>query len=139
MKFVRPKRPSVAMEMGPLLDCVLLLLIFFMLSSSFLSPSMKIELPEASTSDPKTDPEQIVISLNADGECFVNRERATGGQLPGLLFERIAASTSKTVTIRGDRNVPYGEVVQVLDLARKAGALSILVAHQSGGAERNEP
>jgi biopolymer transport protein ExbD len=129
MKVIRARRAPVGIDMSPLIDCVFLLLIFFMLSSSFLTPSMRIRLPAASASSNR-DPAQILVSVDEQGKLFVNSTPVAFEGLKRELERLLAESTTKVVTFRGDESSDYGLFVKVLDLARSAGALHVNVAHR---------
>ena len=115
--------------MSPLIDCVFQLLIFFLLSSSFLTPMIQLSLPRASTQDPAAT-EEILVSVDAQGAFFLNAERIAAEDLHGRLRPLIARSRDKVVTFRGDAATRYEWFVKVLDAARAGGAVHVNVAHQ---------
>jgi len=129
MEFLRPKRPSLSLDMAPLIDIVFQLLIFFMLSSSFLNPALKLSLPRATIHDSKI-PEQIVVSIDQTGKVFVNRAQVQMADLKTQLERRISQDSKKSVHIRGDREMPYKYFVQVMDVARQAGAKQVNIVHE---------
>ena len=130
MEFLRPKKSDLSLDMAPLIDIVFQLLIFFMLSSSFLTPSMKLNLPKAVSTE-KGDAQNIVVSVDKDGEVFVNTEKSSMDDLSAILQSRLANNEKKSVDIRGDREMPYHYFVDIMDKARQAGARQINVVHQS--------
>ena len=69
MEFIRPKRISLGLDMAPLIDIVFLLLIFFMLSSSFLNPALKLDLPQAVKHD-TNEPQQVVVLLFSEYQMW---------------------------------------------------------------------
>lgn len=130
MEFIRPKRVSLSLDMAPLIDIVFQLLIFFMLASSFLTPMLRLTLPKASTRDePQT--EQLVISVDHAGQIFVNAELVSLDALRGELVRRLSVERTKAVHLRGDEEMPYKLFVQVMDIARQAGARQINILHQT--------
>jgi biopolymer transport protein ExbD len=129
MQFRRAKKPSTALDMGPLIDCVLQLLIFFMLSSTFMSPKVRIELPQATASDGATKPDSIVVTAGLDGRVFVNQDAVAIEGLEPVLRPLIDQSPTKAVIFRGDQAIPYGTFIQVIDAARRAGAKDLDIAH----------
>ena len=130
MKILRQSRPSLRIELSPLIDCVFLLLIFFMLSSSLLSPSLDLTLPEAKTDGSLTPPE-IVVSVDATGQYFLNGEKTSPDNLKSQLRSLVEASRRKIVTFEGDRDAPHKHFVRALQAAQFAGARQVEVAHQS--------
>ena len=80
MKINRQRKPQMRMEMTPLIDCIFQLLIFFMLSSTFLTPSIRLSLPTAAAAGPPRG-QQIIITLDADGQVFLNKQPSSFEQL----------------------------------------------------------
>jgi biopolymer transport protein ExbD len=133
LKIIRPKRPSAAIDMTPMIDCVFQLLVFFMLSSSFITPAIKLALPEAKPVE-ETDPVELVVTMSAAGEVYVNNEKCGLDLLTVTLRPLIEKSEHKIVTFRGDKTLPYESFVKALEAAKAAGAVSFDVAHQAGAA-----
>lgn len=139
MQFKRVKKPSTAMDMGPLLDCVFQLLIFFMLSSTFMSPKVSIALPKAGAAQGQTDANAVVVTATADGRVFVNQQQTPLDLLRERLGPLIEKSEKKTVAFRGDENIPYKVFIAVTDAARQAGAkdldIALSVPTEKGGGD----
>ena len=133
MEFIRPKKATLSLDMAPLIDIVFQLLIFFMLSSSFLTPAMKLTLPRAVTEDSR-QPERVVISLDRDGNTYVNTRQVPRAELRAAVEGALAAASDKSVHIRGDQEMPYKHFVEVMDLARQAGARQVNIVHEQAGA-----
>ena len=129
MEFLRSKRPSLSLDLAPLIDIVFLLLIFFMLSSSFLNPALKLELPKSVTHDSK-EPEQVVISIDQQGKIFLNRDQVQINHLKSQLEIKLSHSKKPSVHVRGDQEMAYKYFVQVMDIARQAGAQQVNIVHE---------
>lgn len=129
MEFIRPKKPSLSLDMAPLIDIVFQLLIFFMLSSSFLAPTLKLSLPKATEHDRK-EPEHLVVSIDQVGKVFVNSTEIKMDRLKSELERKLVQSKEKAVHLRGDQDMPYKFFVQVMDRARQAGAHQINIVHE---------
>lgn len=130
MEFVRPRKSSLSLDMAPLIDIVFQLLIFFMLSSSFLAPSFKLNLPKAVTQDTR-EQERIVISVEKNGSIYVNSKEVELESLKFELTPRLEKDPKKSVHFRGDREIPYSRFVEITDLARQAGAKQINIIHET--------
>lgn len=128
MQIARQRKPAAVLDMTPMIDCVFQLLIFFMLSSSFLTPSLKLTLPEA-TSQAPPEHDEVYVSIDARGDVFVNHERVAIAQLGERLRPLVAESEKKIVSIRGDESMRYEFFVKVLDAAQASGAAHVSVAH----------
>lgn len=129
MQITRQRKSNLRMEMSPLIDCVFLLLIFFMLSSTFLTPAIKLDLPTAAAGTNNT--QEILITLNVDGEVYLNKQPSSFVQLGPQLAELLATSDDRVVTIRGDEAMPYENFVRALDIAKKYGAQHVNIAHST--------
>lgn len=130
MEIARRRRPHLAMDMSPMIDCVFQLLIFFMLSSTFLTPALKLDLPTASNDAPPEAPE-VMITLDKEGKIYLNNQPVTIEVLKADLPGKVAASKRKTITIRGDEAMDYKHFVEVLDVAAGANASNVLVQHET--------
>ncbi len=122
------------MDMGPLLDCVLQLLIFFMLSTTFMSPKVSIALPdeiEKSQSDGTAKNDSVRISADKDGRIFVNQKEVEPNQLEQKLREALKKSPERKVLYYADKNSSYGLYMKVVNAARKAGAKKFDQAHDT--------
>ena len=124
-KTVIHEKLMVTLNMTPLIDCVLQLLIFFMLSSSFvLQTGIHVDLPKARA--PRLQDEQnIIITITRTNEIFLNDEKITTEQLPNSLLEKVTKSKNKTVLIKPDRRVETGKLVEVMGIAKSVGVESL--------------
>lgn len=128
--FIRPKRASAGLDMAPLIDVVFLLLIFFMLTSSFLQPSIPLALPAATTAgEPPTAP--VFVSVDADGSIYVNQDAVARAEFGAKLGALLAGRDEKTVNFRGDRTMPYEVFVALMDEARQSGAVQFNIVHEA--------
>lgn len=130
VEFIRPKKASLSLDMTPMIDIVFQLLIFFMLSSSFLNPSLKLTLPKAVQGEDR-EPEQIIVSADKTGNIYLNTQKVLKEQLKAQLENRFAKDSKKAVHLRGDAEMPYKFFVEVMDIARQAGAQQINIVHET--------
>ena len=128
--FRRPKRPTHTIDMAPLIDVVFLLLIFFMLTSSFAPPSLPLKLPSAAGEN-STVRERLTVSVDAQGAIAIDGEGVSLEAFEGILRSKLAASGEKAVNFRGDRAVDYGIFVDLMDRARRTGASQFNLIHET--------
>ena len=126
----RQRRPSIRMELSPLIDCIFQLLIFFMLSSTFLTPAIQLTLPSATAGTSQNDLE-IIITLNKDGDIYLNNAQTSLISLQTELQRMLTETEHKSVTIRGDQDMPYSAFLDALDIAKRSGAVHVNVSHQT--------
>ncbi len=112
----------------PLTDIFLVLLIIFMVTSSVIVEEGKnIDLPDASVAE-DTTPKGVTVSISAEGEIRVNDVLAEAGTVLRLLEIAIEKADDKIVILRGDARVALGRAVNILDLAQQAGAKGIAIS-----------
>ena len=115
---------DVSLEMTPLIDMVFLLLIFFLVATTFhqTEREMQIALPNAAFAGPiSTALREIIINVDADGNIIVNGRILDPQDLQRLVEETVAANPDQKVTVRGDRDTPYANIVRVLDICKGSG------------------
>ena len=125
----RHKR-SLILNVTSLMDVMFLLLIFFMISTTFLStPAIKLELPKASHADPVRQ-QAVVIYIDPQGSLYLNDEPIDLALLGAALGARLAQSEDKAVVLKADSRVSHGDVVRVMDIVKGAGARRLVVSTQ---------
>lgn len=137
MRFKRPSTSDI--EMGTniinLVDVLLLLLIFFMISTTFTKSSqLKVQLPEASAQHVPANDKQIEIVISADGHYSVNDRMVTRGDLDTIkaaLSEASGGDSSLPLTIMADANTPHQAVVRAMDAAGQLGFSQLSLATQT--------
>lgn len=121
---------ATAVELTPLIDVVLLLLIFFMVSTSFLRrEALAVTLPGAATGQAATPAEEIVVQIGAAGEYIVQGERLANTE-PGALAAALSAwvGTDRPLRIAADQDARHQAVVRALDAASQAGFVHVQLA-----------
>jgi biopolymer transport protein ExbD len=114
----------------PLTDIFLVLLIIFMITSSAIIESGgRVNLPSAAKTE--TAPRGISVTLTPEQDIYVNQKKVTKDELEPALRAALGAGPDKTVILRGDRNVLLGDAVWVLSVIKKSGASDIAVAAQA--------
>lgn len=114
------------LDIAPLIDVVFLLLIFFMLTSSFISPQgIRVNLPSAVSSKflPR---EGFVISITEKGVVMIDGKKTSLKKLAAKV--KVAAETDSRISIKADKKTPLGKVVEIWDLCRDAGITNLNIA-----------
>lgn len=119
-------------NLTPLIDVVFLLLIFFMVSTTFEHQSrIQVELPEASAEPTTPEAESLEIIVDAQGRYFIGEEQVVNTQLKtlmGAITKVIGDRTDMPVIVRADANAPHQSVVTVLDATSQLGLTKISLA-----------
>ena len=129
MKFRSTRRPVVDVNLTPLIDVVFLLLIFFMVSTTFVKESqIDLTLPQASA-EVRDDPiERVEIAVSQDGTIYINQQALVNTQVTTIraaLTELKNEAEQPVVIISADANASHQSVVDVMDAARQAGMYRI--------------
>ena len=115
---------GVTLEMTPLIDIVFLLLIFFLVATTFhqTEREMQIALPNTAFAGPiSTALREIIINVDVDGDIIVNGRVLEAEDLKRLVEGAVASNADQKVTVRGDRETSYANIVRVLDICKGAG------------------
>jgi biopolymer transport protein ExbD/biopolymer transport protein TolR len=122
MAFLQKKTEDPKVDLTPMVDVVFLLLIFFMISTTFIDvPGIDIKLPASSAETPIQAPEEIKVFLSKSGDLLYEDEEISFKDLTSLLKSYRGRAGGMTFLLLADRDARHGEVVQVMDLAREAG------------------
>jgi biopolymer transport protein ExbD len=119
---------AVSMSITPLVDTMLTLLIFVLLLGAFaIQPGIRVRLPEAGSKEeePKQD---LVLILTRDNRLYLNDDSLQLAELGTRLQERLRNRTDGVVVIKADKEVLHGRVVEVMDIAKGAGAVRLAIA-----------
>jgi len=120
----------------PLVDVCLVLLIIFMVVLPPLVNGIPVKLPAASTSESGAPPTQLAITVKDDGTVYLGGEVVRREQVPAELQRIHTHSPDRPVAVRADKTLKYGEVVQVLDWCRGAGFADVRLATARGAQAR---
>jgi biopolymer transport protein ExbD len=117
----RGRGTIVGINVTPMVDIVLVLLIIMMVSATYIvSQSLKVELPKTASSD-DTVSKTYVVTITKDGEYFFNDKATARADLPGLLRGAKAENENLNLVITADEQARHGSVVGVIDLAKVEG------------------
>jgi biopolymer transport protein ExbD len=127
MRYKRPGRHrDIHIDMTPMVDVMMLLIIFFIMSTTFavVHPAFSVNLPTATAE--KTQPEQHVVLINKDGRVAIDGQLCAKSELAAYLRNR--ANTAATVSVQADEAASHGQVVEIMNEIRKAGITKIAIA-----------
>jgi len=115
----------------PLLDVMLLLLIFFLLASVFIRPTLDVDLPQSTQRDPGLSPErQLIIVVTAAGDILVHQTPVPLSQLRAHLEVALAQDKTRQVIVRADQQSRFQSFVSVMDALRGAGVEQLMIETQ---------
>jgi biopolymer transport protein ExbD len=117
--------PMAEINMVPLIDVMLVLLVIFIITAPLLTHAVKIDLPRASSTPTVTPPDNVQIAIKADGELYWNGARVTPGELASRMSAFARLQPQPEVHLRADRTTAYEKVAQVMSAAARAGLVKI--------------
>jgi biopolymer transport protein TolR len=116
----------------PLVDVVLVLLVIFMVVTPLLKEEIALELPAAESASAVEDVTEVTLRLPLDGRVLLNGADVPPDELPARLAAAYAGRAVKTILLEADRALPHGQVVDVMDICRAAGIDRIGFVTQRG-------
>lgn len=132
------KRYLQSLESTAMSDIIFNLFIFFLLSSSYETPSgIQVDLPQV-VAPVRVELKAVVVTLKADGTAFVNESPIEWEQLRESLSSALDQAEDKQVIIRGDDQASLGRAVEIFDVARELGATGLAVATRAKETESSE-
>jgi biopolymer transport protein TolR len=133
----KPHRTTLAeINVTPLVDVMLVLLIIFMITAPMLQQGVDVNLPVAAGTPQPEREEQLVLTITKQGEVYLNQTVYTLAALRPKLQALHQAQRDRGIFLRADADVPYGTVVQVMDEVKKAGIVKLGMITQSSSERR---
>lgn len=127
-------RPLAEINVTPLVDVMLVLLIVFMVAAPLMTSGVNVDLPKTSAAPLNQDSEPLTVSVNAEGKIFLQETEAP---LPELVTKLQAISENKAdrrIFVRGDKGLAYGRIMEVMATITQGGFTKVaLLAEQTGG------
>jgi biopolymer transport protein ExbD len=131
MRFRKPKEEEPRLEIAPLIDVVFLLLIFFMVTSHFnVASGIPIRLPKVAQKAYDSDDHKIMIVIDREGRTYLEDKKIDLKDIGPRLQNIVEKEGLIHLLLKADKDVKHGMVVHVMDLAKRAGVSSIIIAAQ---------
>lgn len=121
--------PMAEMNMIPLIDIALTLLIILMVTTAFIKhPGVALKLPESATREgaPETN-KDLTINVTAEGKLYLDGKEQSNEQVQAHLRGIAATNKEARILVKGDRNVQYAKVMEVMDMVRQAGLTRVVL------------
>jgi biopolymer transport protein TolR len=117
--------PMSDINMTPLIDVMLVLLVIFIITAPLMTSSLKLDLPKTDAATPTAAPTFIAVSIDSSGKLFFGDETLTREQLMQRVTTAAKGNPQLEVQLRADQKVPYGQVADLIGLVQKAGLTRI--------------
>ncbi len=129
MNFSRSRRVEPVVDVTPLIDIIFQLVLFFMVSTTFVSaPGIEVDLPRSSSDTVLRDTDDLNIWVSNDGAVYIEEDAVDFKGLTEALSEAARRNPSTLVVIKADKEVGHGRVVTVMDAARSRGLTQLAIA-----------
>ena len=133
MRFSEKPKRRVIISVTSLIDVMFLLLIFFMVTSTFLEQAgMKLDLPSARSAE-TTVTRRLVLFIGADNSLVLGDRPVSIDDLEAVMAEAAASSEDGTLVLNADKTVQHGMVIKVMDIAKRAGMKRLVVGTKDEG------
>jgi biopolymer transport protein TolR len=117
--------PMSEINMTPLIDVMLVLLVIFIITAPLMTSSLKLDLPKTEAATPSAAPAFIALAIDGQGQLFFGDEALTREQLQQRVATAAQGNPQLEVQLRADRAVPYGQVAELIGLVQKSGLTRI--------------
>lgn len=129
MAFLRKKRESPRVDLTPMVDVVFLLLIFFMISTTFVeTPGISVKLPESSSQQRPQEIKEVKVYLSKEGDIFLGQDPVAMAELRQRLRSHGKQAADMTFLLLADKEALHGKVVALMDLAKETGFGKLAIA-----------
>lgn len=121
---VNDQDTAVSIDLTPIIDMVFLLLIFFLVATTFhqTEREMQIALPAASSAGPiSTTLRELIINVDQDGSIIISGKTIDPEDLQIIISDAVALNPEQKITVRGDQNTAYSNIIRVLDICKGSG------------------
>jgi biopolymer transport protein TolR len=115
------KQPVGEINVTPLVDVMLVLLIIFMVSAPMMNTGVDVDLPAAQAPQVQIDEEKLLLTVSKDQKVYLGRDEVQYEKLEATLLANDRMQREKELYVQADANVPYGFVVKVIAIVKKAG------------------
>ena len=121
LERTRGAPPMSDINMTPLIDVMLVLLVIFMITAPLMTSSLKLDLPQTDAAEPSETPQFIAVALDRDGHYFFGDEAVDADAFTARVAAAAKRNPQTEVQLRADRSVPYGRVAELIGIVQKAG------------------
>ena len=114
-------QPMSDINMTPLIDVMLVLLVIFMITAPLMTSSLKLDLPKTEAGQPNDAPQFIAVALDPQGRYYFGDEVVDAGTFGAKVADAARRNPQTEVQLRADQSVPYGRVAELIGIVQKAG------------------
>ena len=120
-RIIENNKYLAEINMTPMIDVMLVLLVIFMITAPLLTTGINVDLPETKAKSLPQSKDPIIVSINARGEIFIGNSKTTSETLVDQLKAASESNVSTTIYIKGDKNIKSDTIVKVIGIINRAG------------------
>jgi biopolymer transport protein ExbD len=128
-------KPLAEINVTPMVDVMLVLLVIFMVTAPLLTVSVPLNLPKSAVAQLSEPKDPIILSLDSAGGTFIGDDRVDDGDLKGRLAQLAAEDPERIVYVRGDRTISYARLMDALGIVNRAGFSRVSLLAEGAGSE----
>ena len=113
--------PMSDINMTPLIDVMLVLLVIFMITAPLMTSSLKLDLPKTDAAQPSDTPSFVSVAIDPQGRLYFGEEALDSSALAARIADAARKNPQTEVQLRADKSVPYGQVAELIGMVQKAG------------------
>jgi biopolymer transport protein TolR len=133
-------RPLAEINVTPLVDVMLVLLIIFMVTAPLMTSGVSVDLPKTNAQPLNSDSEPLTVTIKADGSIFLQDQQVDVGDLVGRLQATAQNNPDRRIFVRGDKDLAYGRIMEVMGTITQGGFTKVaLLAEQTVAPAPSKP
>ena len=132
-------RPLAEINVTPLVDVMLVLLIIFMVTAPLMTSGVSVDLPKTNAQPLNSDSEPLTVSIKADGSIFLQNQAIELSDLVAKLQAIAKNNPERRIFVRGDKDLPYGRIMQVMGTITQGGFTKVALLAEQTAAPANSP
>ncbi len=126
-------RPLAEINVTPMVDVMLVLLIIFMVTAPLMTSGVSVDLPKTNAQPINNDSQPLTVSVRANGDVYLQDEQVPLGDVVGKLKAIAANNPDRRIFVRGDKDLPYGRIMELMGIITQGGFTHVaLLAEQTG-------
>ena len=131
MRFGSVKKEKPHMEITSLIDIIFILLVFFMISSSFIKPVVRLKLPVSATMEKPPKKNKIILTFTKNNELYFNRQKIRLDELQTLTEKELQKETNTVAIFYGDERMAFKKFLLIVDILKNSGVKGIAIGHKT--------
>lgn len=131
LSLTHPVKPISDINMTPLVDVMLVLVVLFMITAPLMTSAIKLDLPQTNASNPVDTPKFVTVIIDKNGQLYFNTQSTNLAQLAEALTQIALVKSDTEVQLRADETVAYGKVAAVMGVAQQAGLQRVGLINES--------